>query len=547
MNISITKFFATIFLTSTFLTYAQESARTFNISKNISIYNSVLRELDMNYVDTLNHDKLVKTSLDHMLRELDPYTVYIPEEESDDLKFMTSGEYGGVGALISACKDYICISEPYEGMPAQVNGLKAGDVLLEIDGQSTYKMKVSDASQLLKGTPNTEVELKVKRPGSQKNLNFKFTRQKIAVDPISFSKIFSDSIAYILLNDFTSQAAESFKSTLDSLTQNSNITTLIFDLRGNGGGLIDQAVKIMSNFVPKGTEIVKTKGKIKQTESTYSTTGRPDYENIKLVVLTNNSTASASEIVAGSVQDLDRGIILGERTYGKGLVQNIRPVNFGGHIKVTTAKYYIPSGRCIQAIDYSHRNDDGSIAYVPDSLTQEFRTSTGRIVKDGGGIVPDSVIDNEKKFNISYHLYIQNMFFDFATDFAINHETIERPEAFEIDDNTFTSFKEFLKSKDFKYETQSEKILKELKETAEIEGLDQFAIEELNNLNSKFRADLERDLEASKQDVKDLLALEIIKRYYFQKGMISYSHKNDIVLNSAIQIIKDNKYNQILK
>lgn len=547
MNKLILKIFTFLLLISTFSISGQEKNRTFNISKNISIYNSVLRELDMFYVDTLNHNQLVKSSIDNMLRGLDPYTVYIPEEESDDLKFMTSGEYGGIGALITSSEDRICISEPYEGKPAQLNGLKAGDILLKIDGKSTLNMNVSNASQLLKGTPNTIIELEVKRPGTSKSFVLKFPRQKIAVDPVAFSKVYADSIAYILLSDFTSQASTSFKTTLDSLNKAFKLTSLIVDLRSNGGGLIDEAVKIMSNFVPKGTEIVRTKGKVKQAESTYSTTSTPDYEGLKLIVLTNSSTASASEIVAGAVQDLDRGLVIGERTYGKGLVQNIRPVNFGGHVKVTTAKYYIPSGRCIQAIDYSHRNEDGSIGYVPDSLISEFKTANGRIVKDGGGIVPDSVIDDMKKINISYHLYLQNLFFDFATQFAIENTSIENPENFEIRDSLFNTFKDFVKSKNFKYESQTEKVVKDLKETAEVEGLNEFVAEEIKLLQEKLVPNIDRDLDANKADIQDLIALEIVKRYFYQKGMIAYSQKKDKVLNIALEIIKTNKLEVKLK
>ncbi len=540
------KIFILLLLFSSSFISAQDNSSTFNISKNISIYNSVLRELDMYYVDTLNHNKLVKSSIDNMLKGLDPYTVYIPEEESDDLKFMTSGEYAGIGALITTFNKQICISEPYEGMPAQVNGLKAGDILLKIDGKPTLNMKVSEASQLLKGTPNTIVELEIERPGQEKKFTLKFPRQKIAIDPIAFTKTFGDSIAYILLNDFTSQASSSFKTNLDSLYNAKKLSSLIFDLRGNGGGLIDEAVKIMSNFVPKGTEIVKTKGKVKQVESTYSTTSRPDYPDLKLIILTNSSTASASEIVAGAVQDLDRGLILGERTYGKGLVQNIRPVNFGGHVKVTTAKYYIPSGRCIQAIDYTHRNEDGSIGYVPDSLISEFRTAKGRLVKDGGGIVPDSTINDSKKINISYHLYMQNMFFDFATQFAIKNHSIKFPVDFELTDEIYQSFKDFVKSKNFKYESQTEKILKELNEVADAEGLEEFVSNEIKVLTEKLTPNIDRDIDANKEEVKDLIAMEIIKRYYYQKGMIAYSLRNDKVLKTALDIIQENRYKEIL-
>lgn len=526
---------------------AQESgSQTFRITKNLSIYNSVLRELDMHYVDTLNHDELVKSSLDYLLSKLDPYTVYIPEEESDDLTFMTSGEYAGIGAIISKSGDRIVVAEPYEGKPAQKNGVKAGDILIQIDGKDTRGMSTKEASDLLKGTPNTEIKLRIDRPGTSKKLEIKFMREKIQMDPIGYYSMLNDSTGYILLNEFTEHAADSFKAAMDELNVSNKMKALVIDLRNNGGGLIDQAVKIMGNFVPKGTTIVQTRGKNKMSQSSYATTTTPDYPTLKLFVLVNSSTASASEILSGSIQDLDRGVIIGERTYGKGLVQNIRAVSFGGHVKITTAKYYIPSGRCIQALDYSHRRDDGSVAHMPDSLTTEFKTQGGRKVRDGGGILPDTLIKDSRKVNIAYYLYMQNLYFDFATQFALTHDTIADPSGFEISKDVFDDFVNYLKSKDFKYETQTAKNLKELKEIAAEEGLDEFAKEEFTTLENKLVPDIETNLNLNKKDISELLAYEIIKRYYFQKGVVKFSLKNDKDLKLALELLEQGKYRNIL-
>ncbi|HRU63906.1 MAG TPA: S41 family peptidase, partial [Paludibacteraceae bacterium] len=374
-----------------FIIFAQNqtSSRTFRISKNLNIYNSIFRELDMFYVDTLNYDKIVRTSIDKMLDNLDPYTVYIPEEETEDLTFMTTGEYAGIGALIMKKGDEVVVSEVYEGMPAQRNDIRAGDVILEVDGQKTTGMSVDKVSALLRGFPNTQIKIKIKRYGEKKIIEKKFIREKIQIKPIVYAGQVAEKIGYIQLGEFTDGVAFELKSSLNELVKNYHITSLVLDIRSNGGGLVDEAVKILGYFLPKGTEVVTTRGKNKELDRIYKTPTEPIYPDMKLAILVNRSSASASEILAGAIQDLDRGVIIGERTFGKGLVQNIRAINFGGHLKVTTAKYYIPSGRCIQAIDYNHRNEDGSVGYVPDSLTSEFSTRNGRKVRDGGGIVPD--------------------------------------------------------------------------------------------------------------------------------------------------------------
>ena len=509
--------------------------RTFRISKNLSVFNSVFRELDAYYVDTLNYDKMMKTALDEMLAKMDPYTVYMPEEETSDLTFMTTGEYAGIGAMIMKAGNNVCISEPYEGMPAQRNDVRAGDLILEVDGKNVETKSVSEVSAMLKGTPNTKITLKLKRFGEKKPVLKEFMREKIQVNPIAYSAIVADKTGYLLLSDFTDKSALELKARVTEMQKSSNIESLIIDLRNNGGGLIDEAVKILGYFLPKGTEVVTTKGKNKLTERIYKTPTEPIFPDMRLVVLTNRASASASEILAGAVQDLDRGIVISERTFGKGLVQNIRPVGYGGHLKVTTAKYYIPSGRCIQAIDYSHRNDDGSVGRVPDSLTTEFKTRTGRIVRDGGGIVPDTIITDERKLNIAYYIFAQNLYFDFATEYVSKNPTIAKPSEFNLSDADFKAFTDYLTEKKFSYTSQTQKYYDELLEVAKIEGLDELASAEFSALKARLMPDVQKNLADNRDDITELLSLEIIKRYYFQKGEIEFSLRNDKELKVAIE------------
>lgn len=532
-----------------FIIFAQNqtSNRTFRISKNLNIYNSIFRELDMFYVDTLNYDKIVRTSIDKMLGNLDPYTVYIPEEETEDLTFMTTGEYAGIGALIMKKGDEVVVSEVYEGMPAQRNGIRAGDIILEVDGQKTTGMSVDKVSALLRGIPNTQIKIKIKRYGEKKIIEKKFIREKIQIKPIVYAGQVAEKIGYIQLGEFTNGVAFELKSSLNELVKNYHITSLILDVRSNGGGLVDEAVKILGYFLPKGTEVVTTKGKNKELDRIYKTPTEPIYPDMKLVVLVNRSSASASEILAGAIQDLDRGVIIGERTFGKGLVQNIRAINFGGHLKVTTAKYYIPSGRCIQAIDYNHRNEDGSVGYVPDSLTSEFSTRNGRKVRDGGGIVPDILTDSSQKLNIAHYIYAQNLYFDFATQYAYQHPFIAPPDSFELSEKDFNDFVNFLKERNFTYTSQTEKYYNQLYQMAEIEGLDSIAQLEFEALKKKLTPDIDKNIQANKNDIVDFLSLEIIKRYYFQKGQIQYSLRNDNDLQSALEVLQsEDKYKKIL-
>lgn len=532
-----------------FIIFAQNqtSNRTFRISKNLNIYNSIFRELDMFYVDTLNYDKIVRTSIDKMLGNLDPYTVYIPEEETEDLTFMTTGEYAGIGALIMKKGDEVVVSEVYKGMPAQRNDIRAGDIILEVDGQKTTGMSVDKVSALLRGIPNTQIKIKIKRYGEKKIIEKKFIREKIQIKPIVYAGQVAERIGYIQLGEFTDGVAFELKSSLNELVKNYHITSLILDIRSNGGGLVDEAVKILGYFLPKGTEVVTTRGKNKELDRIYKTPTEPIYPDMKLAILVNRSSASASEILAGAIQDLDRGVIIGERTFGKGLVQNIRAINFGGHLKVTTAKYYIPSGRCIQAIDYNHRNEDGSVGYVPDSLTSEFSTRNGRKVRDGGGIVPDILTDSSQKLNIAHYIYAQNLYFDFATQYAYQHPSIAPPDSFELSEKDFNDFVNFLKEKKFTYISQTEKYYNQLYQIAEIEGLDSIAQPEFEALKKKLTPDIDKNIQANKNDIVDFLSLEIIKRYYFQKGQIQYSLRNDNDLQSALEVLQsEDKYKKIL-
>lgn len=521
--------------------------RTFQISKNLSIFNSVFRELDMLYVDSLKHDKMMTDAVNYMLSKMDPYTVYLSEEETEDITMMTSGEYGGIGSLISQKNDTVYISDPYEGMPAQRNEIQAGDIILEVDGVSTQGMSVSDVSAKLRGTPNTEIKLKLKRYGKKEPIEKIFLREKIQLSSISYSAVVADKIGYLLLNDFTDHAAIEVKNTVNNMVKNHDINALIIDVRNNGGGLIDEAVKIIGYFAPKGTEVVTTKGKVKSSERTYKTPSEPLFPNMKLAILVNRGSASASEILAGGFQDLDRAVVIGERTFGKGLVQSIRPITYGGHLKVTTAKYYIPSGRSIQALDYSNRNEDGSVGRVPEHLTSEFYTKNGRKVRDGGGILPDTLSTDERNLNIAYYLYLDNLYFDYATKYKHDHPTIDTPSNFELSDDDFNDFVNYLKDKDFKYTTQTEKYFNDLIEIAKYEGLYDRISDDFETLKKKLIPDIDVNIKENKKDIVELLSTEIIKRYYYQKGEIEFSLRTDKDLEIALGILNSiEAYNKIL-
>ena len=510
-----------------------------SIVKNMDIYNAIWRELSINYVDTINYDQLNKTAIDRMLQKLDPYTVYIPESEEDDLKMMTTGAYGGIGAMITQKGDFVCISEPYEGMPAQKNDVRAGDLILELNGKSMKGKKTSEVSQLLRGSQGTEIELVLQRPGEKKPIKKHFLREVIQIDPVEYYGMVGDSTGYIALRDFTDKTTVEFRDAMADLTQNRGMKNLVIDLRNNGGGLVSEAINIAGMFLPKHSLVVNMKGIQPQNNKSYKTTSEPLYPNMPLAILVNTNSASASEILAGVFQDMDRAVVLGEHTYGKGLVQTVRRLPHNTYLKVTTSKYYIPSGRCVQAIDYAHRNEDGSIGRIPDSLTTEFTTRNGRKVRDGGGILPDTLLKRRDQVNISYYLFVKNIFFDYATEFVQTHKTIAAPDTFLMSDEVYDEFVKYVLDRKFTYKLESEGMIKELKNMAKVEGYEQESAAAFEALEAVLRPNVDRDLRLFRKDVEALLSSEIIRRYYFQKGVIKYELRFDTWLHEAVKMVND--------
>ena len=511
--------------------------KNFEISKNLDIFYTLFRELNLFYVDEVEPEKLTKTGIDDMLESLDPYTVYIPEQDMDDFKFMTTGEYAGIGSLIRKKGDQIVVAEPYEGFPAQKGGLKAGDIFVEVDGKSTEKMDVSDVSEMLKGMAKQPVRLKMLRPGEKKPFLAEIVREEIKIDPITWYGMVDSKTGYIRLSSFTDGCSDLVKKAFLDLRDKQGAVQMILDLRANPGGLLGEAVKMTNLFVNHGQEIVSTKGKVKQLDKTYRATEQPIDSVMPLVILVNRGSASASEIVAGALQDLDRAVVMGNRTFGKGLVQTTRDLSYNTKLKVTTAKYYIPSGRCIQALDYSHRNEDGSVGNVPDSLITEYSTKNGRKVFDGGGIKPDITVRQDTISELAVKLITDNIIFDFATRYAAAHPTIAAPDKFVVDDSMYEEFHQFLKEKSFTYESRSEQSLKELIETARSERYYDHAKAEFDALEKGLKLDLDDDLAKFRTDIVDLLTDEIVTRYYYQKGAVVASLKNDTDLKNALALL----------
>ncbi len=528
-------------------TQADKNQRYFDINKSIDIFNSVIRELDMFYVDSLKVDSLVNGTIRNMLARMDPYTEYYSEENIGDLQFMTTGEYGGIGSIISYNNNQVIINEPYKGLPADKAGLKAGDAILEIDGADMRKASVKDVSDKLKGNPGTSLKLKIQRPGESKPREMTIVREKIEIDPITYSTVLDDKVGYLHYSGFTNGSSNRVKETVLDLKKK-GAESLVIDLRGNGGGILDEAVNVVNFFVRKGLEIVSTKGKVKQWDRSYHTQHQPIDTLMPIVVLIDTGSASASEIVAGSLQDLDRAVIIGNRSFGKGLVQTPRDLPYGGNIKITTSKYYIPSGRCIQALDYSHRNPDGSVARVPDSLTNVFKTKNGRDVRDGGGITPDYTIPQEKGGTIGYYLIAENIIFDYVTNWAIKHPTIASPESFHLSDADYEQFKQFVKTKNFQYDQMSNRSLQSLKNIMEFEGYFDTASDEFKALENKLQPNLDRDLELFKKDIRQMIETDIVQRYYYKEGVLIYELQDDPALKKAKEVLKDKQlYNYTLQ
>lgn len=538
------------------MTSFKEDDRNFQISKNLDIFNSIFKELDMFYVDTVNAEKMIQTGVEGMLSLTDPYTEYYPEEEVSSLKEMTTGKYGGIGAAIRyyEAKDRIAVVEPTEGMPAAEAGVKAGDIILSVGGKEMVRGNMkpqefsSKVSEALRGEPGTSFVLKVLRPLKNDStvMEFKLTRKNIRTNPVPYYGMVKDSIGYLALSSFTENSAKDFKKAFIELKQK-GAKSLIIDLRDNGGGSLSEAVDIVNLYVPKGQEIVVTKGKLRQAQGSYKTQNEPVDTQIPLAILVNGSTASASEIVSGSLQDLDRAVIIGTRTFGKGLVQTIRPLPYNGTLKVTTSKYYIPSGRCIQAIDYAKKNADGSVARTPDSLTTVFHTAAGREVRDGGGIRPDIEVKGDKIPNIVFYLMNDDLIFDYATQYCWDHPTLASVDEFKLTDADYEAFKKLVKSRNFTYDRQSEKLLKSLKKVAEFEGYMTEASEEFKALEKKLNHNLDRDLDYFAKPIKEYLSQEIVTRYFYQRGAVMERLKDDTDLEKAIEVLQNPvRYREIL-
>ena len=521
--------------------------KNFEISKNLDIFYTLVRELNLFYVDEVKPDKLIKKGIDEMLETLDPYTVFIPESEMDDFKFMTTGEYAGIGSMISKRRNQIVVAEPYEGFPAQKSGLRAGDIFLEVDGKAVDKMAVSDVSEILKGPAKKPVKVKMQRPGEKKPFTLDIVREEIQIDPVTYYGMIGEKTGYIRLSSFTDGCSENIRSALVNLRDTKGATSLVLDLRSNPGGLLGEAVKVTNLFVNHGQEIVSTRGKVSQWDKTYRATEQPVDSVMPLVILVNSGSASASEIVAGALQDLDRAVILGNRTFGKGLVQTTRDLSYNTKLKVTTAKYYIPSGRCIQALDYSHRNTDGSVGNIPDSLISEFKTKNGRKVKDGGGVTPDVRDVQDTLSTLAYKLVQDYMIFDFATEFAVNHKAILPPDKFVVTNDIYNDFHRFLTEKKFSYESRSEQTLKTLIETAKRERCYDGAKTEFAALEKGLTLNLNLDLGKFKDEVCELIKDEIVSRYYYQKGAIIASLGSDNEIRHVLTLLHTpSEYSKIL-
>lgn len=530
------------------ITAKADEKHKFQLSRQISIINAIIKDLNLFYVDSIMPEILINKSIDAMLGNLDPYTEYYPADKTEDLKMMTTGKYAGIGSVIRfhTEKKRTVLSEPYEGMPAQKAGLKAGDIIISIDGVDVKGMSTDSVSDRLRGEPGTTLTIEYERPGKKGTTKVKLQRESIALPAIPYYGLQKDNVGYIQLNSFTDGCAKEMRHALIDLKKQ-GATAFIIDLRGNGGGLLNEAVEIVNLFVPKDKIIVTTKGKIKQSNEVYKTQKAAIDTTSPVAVLVDGQTASASEIVAGALQDLDRAVIIGSRTFGKGLVQSTREVTGGGYLKLTTAKYYIPSGRCVQALDYSHVIDQGKTSRVPDSLTTVFHTEAGREVRDGGGIRPDIEPKQEELSTLLFYLMQDMAIFDYATEYTLKHSTIASAETFDITHEDYEDFKSLLKSRNFSYDLISVKVLKDLKEAVSFEGFNEIVKDEITSLEKKLQANLDHSLAHFEKEIRKIIADEIIHRYYGQKGRIIYNLREDTDLGEAFRILGNEKgYKEIL-
>ncbi len=514
-------------------TAAVAQSQNFKLGQWTEIQNSILKELNRSYVDSLPIDRIERAGIDAMLENLDPYTIYIPEEDNEDLQMMINKSYGGIGAVIyKPDKDgNVIINEPYANSPAAKNGLSCGDEIMEIDGVSTHGLTTQESSDRMKGKPDTQVKFKVKKVRTQEIVEITITRERIHLPDIEYYGMLDDTTGYIYQSGFTENVSSDIREAVQNLKKQ-GMTRLVYDLRGNGGGLMAEAINIVSLFVPKGSVVVSSKGQAKGSEVVYKTTSDPVDTEIPIILMVDSGSASSSEIVAGALQDLDRATIMGERTFGKGLVQSIRPLPYNGQLKVTTAKYYTPSGRCVQAIDYSSRNSDGSVGHIPDSLTHEFKTARGRTVRDGGGITPDEIIKGRDYSRLTYSLVYSAVIDNFAIDYARKHESV--PEDFHLSDSEYADFVEFAKTQDFDYRSRAKALFDQMKKELDEEGLSESMSEELEAMQKALEMDKATFLNLKKDEIVPFIEEEIVVRYWFQAAGIKVRLRYDDQLKTAL-------------
>ena len=526
--------------------FAATSQPDFLLGKNIQILFNMFRDVSLFYVDSVDADRLLENAAAGMVSELDPYTELIPEKEIADFEIQATGKYAGIGAIIRKSGDYVMIAQPYKNFPADKAGLVVGDVIVAINGESIKGYDATKVSDMLKGTPGTSVKLTVEKllTGEQEEVEIK--RERIVISGVPYYGVIDGNVGYILHNDFSEDCSQDVLAAFEALKKQ-GITSLIIDLRGNGGGILQEAVKILSMFVPKGTTVVSMKGRSEDSNETFVTTTDPVDTEIPIAVLVNSMTASAAEIVSGALQDLDRAVLVGQRTFGKGLVQVTRPLGYNAYLKVTTAKYYIPSGRCIQSVDYAHRNEDGSVGMVPDSLIKEYKTVAGRKVYDGGGIMPDVRLDPNYTSIFTMSLYAKGYIEDFANDYYKRHREGIDVDTFTLSDEEYGRFEAFMADKEVEYDSETQEALKELRRKAEREKYADRISEELDRIAEKLKEDKEADLESFKDDVRKLLEKEIILRYHYNGGVARHVSLNDPEVHRAVEVLKNGEeYRRIL-
>ncbi|PWJ55265.1 carboxyl-terminal processing protease [Dyadobacter jejuensis] len=525
----------------------RQDDRLFEIAKNLDIYATLFKELNAYYVDEINPNKLIKSSIDNMLKTLDPYTVYYAEDDIEDYMTMTTGKYNGIGAMVSSAEGKHQVMMVYEGTPAQKAGLQLGDEIIKINDVDIENREDFDTGKLLRGQTQTSVKLTIRRFGNPTPIVINLSRDVVKVTNVPYYGMIADGVGYIDLKDFTATASREVRNAFQEL-KGQGMKSLVLDLRDNPGGLLNMAIEISNIFVAKGEEIVSTKGKVSEWNKTYTAYNPALDTEIPMVVLTNNRSASAAEIVAGVMQDYDRGVLIGQRTYGKGLVQTTRDLSFNTKMKITTAKYYIPSGRCIQAIDYSHRNEDGSVGKLPDSLMTSFKTRNGRVVYDGGGILPDILTERETYSPLAIALGRNRLFFDYAVEYHSKHATIATAAKFHLSDAEYDAFVKWLSDKEYDYTSQVERDLASLEESAKKEKSYESIQGQLAALQSKLTHNKDNDLQLFKAEIKNILEEEIIKHYYLEKGMREASFEEDEEVKQALALFKTpTRYKEILQ